>query len=227
MTVKHFYDLEQGSDEWLEVRRGILTASELKNIITPSTMKAASNDKERSYLYEIVAQSISGFVEPHYISDDMLRGHVDEVEARVLYSKHYSDAGHCGFITNDKWGFTLGYSPDGLVGDDGLVECKSRRQKYQIETIVKREVPIEHIIQCQTGLLISERKWLDYVSYCGGLPMFVLRVFPDQKAHDAIIEASAAFYRRAQEMIGTYHKTIDEMKLVPTERKIVSDEINF
>lgn len=218
MAIKYHYDLEQGSDDWLEVRRGILTASEMKHIVTP-TLKAASNDKERAHLYELVAQSISGYVEPHYISDDMLRGHVDEVEARSLYAKHYADAGHCGFITNDKWGFTIGYSPDGLVGDDGAVECKSRRQKYQIETIVTNAVPTEHVLQCQTGLLVSERQWLDYVSYCGGLPMFVKRVYPDPKVQEAIVEASAVFYRKAQDMIATYHKTIDELKLVPTERK--------
>jgi len=218
MGIKYFYDLEQGSEPWLECRRGILTASEMKHIITP-TLRIASNDKERSHLYEIVAQSISKFVEPHYISDDMLRGMADEVEARTLYAKHYENAGSCGFITNDKWGFTIGYSPDGVVGDDGIVECKSRRQKYQIETIVNDEVPQEHMMQIQTGLLVSERKWLDYVSYCGGLPMYVKRVYPDQTVQDAIVAAASAFYQKATKMIADYHKIVEEKKLVPTGRK--------
>src|SRR3546814_1507000 len=61
----------------------------------------------------------------------------DEIIARDEYTKHHAPVEQTGFITNDKWGFTIGYSPDGLVGDDGLIECKSRRQKYQVQTIIE------------------------------------------------------------------------------------------
>ena len=120
--IVYHHDLEQGSDEWLAARCGILTASEMKLIVSP-TLKPASNDKERAHLYELLAQRITGHVEPHYVTDDMLRGHEDEVEARILYAERYAPVESAGFITNGKWGFTLGYSPDGLVGDDGLIEC--------------------------------------------------------------------------------------------------------
>src|SRR5690606_3118925 len=107
-----------------------LTASELKHIITP-TLKVASNDKSRTHLYEILGQRITKYVEPAYVSDAMLRGMTDEFEAIAEYERAYSPIKRIGFITNDKWGFTIGYSPDGLVGDDGQVECKSRAQKHQ------------------------------------------------------------------------------------------------
>ena len=119
--IKYHTDLIQGSDEWLQARCGLLTASEMKLIVTP-TLKIANNDKERSHLYELLAQRITQYVEPHYISDDMLRGHEDEVDARILYNDNYAPVTDMGFITNSKWGFTIGYSPDGLVGDDGLIE---------------------------------------------------------------------------------------------------------
>src|SRR3546814_7698252 len=76
----------------------------MKLIVTP-TLKAANNDKTRTHLYELLAQRVTGYVEPHYISDDMLRGMDDEIIARDEYTKHHAPVEQTGFITNDKWGF--------------------------------------------------------------------------------------------------------------------------
>ena len=212
--------LIQGSEEWLQARCGLLTASEMKLILTP-TLKIASNDKERSHLFELLAQRITGYVEPRYISDDMLRGHDDEIEARNLYAKTYAPVQEVGFITNDKFGFTIGYSPDGLVGDDGLIEAKSRRQKFQIETITADEIPTEHMLQLQTGLLVSERKWIDFISYSGGLPMWTKRVEPIAEIQDAIIDAAAKFEARLCEKMAAYHDMLaSDARLIPTERRV-------
>lgn len=210
-------DLIQGSEEWHAARCGLLTASEMKLILT-STLKLVANDKERAHLYELLAQRITGYVEPHYVSDDMLRGHEDEMDACLLYAEKHAPLQNIGFITNNRWGFTLGYSPDGLVGNDGLVECKSRRQKYQVQTICEGEVPAEYMLQLQTGLLVSERKWIDFVSYSGGLPMFVTRVFPDPVMQDAILAAAGAFETRLAERLHQYRAASDGLQ--PTERKI-------
>jgi len=224
MTITIHEELIQGSEPWLQARSGLLTASEMKLIITP-TMKVASNEKERAHMYELAAQRITGYVEPHYISDDMLRGHVEEVEAKIKYAEHYAPVTDAGFITNDKWGFTLGYSPDGLVGDDGLIECKSRRQKFQMETIVKEQVPDEYMIQLQTGLLVSERFWIDYVSYCGGMPMYVCRVYSDPEMQAAIIEAATVFHSKLDDAIRKYDLVAGT--LVQTERKNYDEEIEI
>lgn len=219
MTVTYHANVIQGSDEWLAMRTGVLTASEMKLILTP-TLKAASNDKERAHLYELLAQRITRYVEPTYISDDMLRGRDDELEARHLYSQRIAPVTEVGFVTNDKWGFTLGYSPDGLVADDGLIECKSRRQKYQVQTLVTREVPAEYVLQLQTGLLVTERKWIDFITYSGGLPMMTVRVFPDAEIQDAIIAAATAFEKRLAEAHERYLETLETMPtLIPTERR--------
>ncbi|EQB06202.1 lambda exonuclease family protein [Sphingobium baderi] len=214
-------ELIQGTDEWLAQRLGILCASEIKHILTAKTLKYASNDKERTHLFELLGQRITDYVEPHYVSDDMLRGRDDEIEARLQYSKHFAPVTEVGFITNDKWGFTIGYSPDGLVGDDGLIECKSRRAKYQIQTIAENEVPDEYMLQLQTGLLVSEREWIDFISYSGGLPMFVKRVYPNIEIQDAIVAAATAFEARIEERARQYHDTLAAMPVViPTERRI-------
>jgi predicted phage-related endonuclease len=211
-------DLIQGSDEWLAARCGLLTASEIKLIMTP-TLKPASNDKERAHLFELLAQRITRYVEPHFVTDDMLRGHADEIEARKLYAEKYAPVStDVGFVTNSKWGFTLGYSPDGMVGDDGLIEIKSRRQKYQVQTLTEGAVPAEYMLQLQTGLIVTERQWVDFISYCGGLPMFVLRVFPDPKIQDAIIQTAGEFETRLAAKLWAYDMA--KAFFHPTERRV-------
>jgi predicted phage-related endonuclease len=218
-------DLVQGSDEWLEARCGLLTASEMKLIVTP-TLKVANNDKTRAHAFELAFQRITQFVEPQYVSDAMLRGQEDEIYAREEYSQHFAPVEEAGFITNDRWGFMLGYSPDGLVGDDGLIECKSRCGKYHVQTVAEDEVPDDYMIQLQTGLLVSERKWIDFISYCGGLPMFVKRVEPDPAIQEAIIAAATAFEGRVAEVVKQYRSTLAAMpKLIATERRVQQEII--
>lgn len=220
MPIKIYKDLIQGSDEWLAARCGLLTASEVKLILTP-TLKNAKNDKQRAHVFEIAAQRITGFTEPAYINDDMLRGHHDEVLARRKYEEERIEiVENVGFITSDDLGFLIGYSPDGLIGEDGLVEIKSRRQKLQIETILNNAVPEEHWLQVQTGLMVTGRKWIDYISYCAGLPMCVIRVYPDDETIAAIKEAAIAFEDSVSEMVKKYNDMLSDKaySLYPTER---------
>ena len=216
--IRYHHNIEQGTEEWLAMRCGILTASEMNLIVTP-TLKPASNDKERAHLFELLGQRITGYVEPRYVSDDMLRGQWDEIEARIKYRDHFGPVTECGFITNDDHGFVIGYSPDGLVGDDGLIECKSRRQRFQVETIVSDSVPVEYMLQLQTGLLVSGREWIDFISYCGGMPMYVKRVFPDAAIQDAIVTAARSFETRLAIRLEMYHEALARQPvLIETER---------
>ena len=225
MTVTIHENVDQGSDLWMGLRCGLLTASEMKLIITPK-LKVADNDKSRAHVWELMAQRITKYVEPSYISDDMIRGHEDEIEALIRYQQEYGKVADVGFITNDDFGFTIGYSPDGLVGDDGLIEAKSRRQRFQAEVITEQTVPEEHIIQCQTGLMVSKRKWLDYISYCGGMNMITIRVFPDPVIQDAILGAATQFEKKLAEMMDKYNGVLKSgARLLPTERKIIEEMI--
>ena len=222
--IRYHFDIEQGSEEWHALRCGILTASEMKFIVTP-TLKPVSNDKERAHLFELLGQRITQHTEPRYISDDMLRGHEDEIEARIRYAENFAPVTECGFVTNDDHGFVIGYSPDGLVDYDGLIECKSRRQKYQVETILADRVPEEYMLQIQTGLLVTGREWLDFVSYCAGLPMYVKRVFPDARYQEAIIAAATDFERRLQEAQQKYAAWLDRQPVVITTVRTIQEEI--
>lgn len=224
MIVYHD-DVIQGSEAWSAMRCGLLTASEMHLIVTAKTLKPASNDKERSHLYELLAQRTTRYVEPQYVGDAMLRGMDDEIRAVALYDKTYAPTTAVGFVTNDKWGFTIGYSPDALVGKDGLVECKSRKQALQIRTLVDyviyNKIDPEFMIQVQTGLMVTERAWCDLISYCGGLPMATVRAFPDEKIQAAILEAADGFEARlnaAQLRLKTVYAS--DARLIETERVI-------
>jgi hypothetical protein len=222
--IKYFPDLDQGSQAWLDARCGLLTASEMKLALTP-TLKAANNEKTRAHAWELAAQRISNFVEPRYISDDMLRGQEDEIHARAAYEAAYGPLGRMGFITNSLHGCTLGYSPDGLVGARGLWECKSRSQKYQVQTIAENAMPEDFWLQVQTGLLVTERDFLDFTSYCAGLPMITIRVYPDDETQAAIIDAAQRFETRIAESVEAYHYTLNrpDTRAIPTERREIEE----
>lgn len=217
--ITYHPEMIQGSEEWASIRRGLLTASEMKLILTP-TLKTADNAASRAHVYEIAAQRISGYVEPTYVGDDMLRGMEDEIEARALYSEKYAPVTECGFVTNDEFGFTIGCSPDGLISSDGGLECKGRRQKFQIQAISSGEMPDDYALQVQTCLMVTRRAWWDFVSWSGGLPMFVVRALPDLEMQAAIIKAATLFEARVNEVVATYHENVARFGYLPTERRI-------
>lgn len=264
-------ELLQGSDEWHDQRRGIVTASVVDSLITTRKLTAidyncpdcdaakgspcvgkkpphapiktlhseradvarrstsgivfetASNDISRGLTTLLVAERITGWTEQMHISEDMWRGIEDEPRARDKYSEKYAPVTEAGFMTYEDHGIKLGYSPDGLVGDDGLIEIKSRRPKKHVSTILSGHPPAENMAQCQTGLLVSGRKWLDYVSYCGGMPMWKTRVYPDRRWFDAILAAAKAFEANAAEMIRLYDESVDGFPM--TERILIQEII--
>lgn len=218
MTLTEHPTIEQGTDEWHDLRRGIVTASTVGQLITPKTIKPATNDAARALTLQLVAERITGWTDPVYVSDDMMRGNMDEPIARDLYSEHHAPVTEVGFIIRDEHGWRLGYSPDGLVGDDGLIEVKSRRPKKHLATILANDVPLENMAQIQAGLLVTGRHWCDYISYAGGLPMWTKRVLPDQRWHDAITAAATHFEQASAQMVDAYQQATNG--LPPTERTL-------
>ena len=204
-------DLTQGTEEWLEARRGIVTASVVGQLITTKTVKVAHNDHSRGITAQLVAERVTGRVEETFQSQDMWRGTVLEPHARAVYSKTFAPVEQVGFMTEDEWGFPIGYSPDGLVGDNGLIEIKSPRAKAHVATVVSDKVPDQYLAQVQAGLLVSGREWLDFISYYPGTPLFVKRVEPDQRWFDAIVEAAALFEANVAAAIAKYTENIAGM----------------
>jgi putative phage-type endonuclease len=210
MTLTIHDQLQQGSEEWHDVRRGIVTASVVGRLLTP-TLRVADNDTSRGLTETLVAERISGFTEDGPMTSDMFRGVLAEPYARDLYSTHFQQAQEVGFILREEDGWTLGYSPDGVVGVDGLLEVKAPRAKAHLRTILADEVPPQYMAQLQAGLLVTGRAWIDFCSYVSGLPLFVKRVFPDPAWFDAITAACVAFEEKAAQIVAEYRERTASM----------------
>ena len=227
MTLKIHKELEQGSEEWLQIRCGVMSASIMNDILTP-TLKISTNEKTRAAVYEISSQRLTNYVPPQFWTDSMLRGVDDEVYARDLYSENIAPVEEIGGMLREFEFGSIWYSPDGLVLDDGLIEVKSRRQGLHFKTIAEGEVPKEHILQCQAALLISGREWIDYISICRGMPLFIKRITPEAKYQDAIINACTEFESKVKELTDSYDVNLNGQSIViNTERENPETEVYF
>jgi hypothetical protein len=227
MTITYHWDIGQYSVEWDNVKCGVLSASKIEKIITPSKMKFAENDGCRDLVDNIACQRLLGKRSSEFLSYDMRRGLVEEETARDLYSKNYAPVKECGFITNNEWGFLLGASPDGVVGEDGGIEVKSRYPRLQFGVIRSAKVPDEFRFQVQTTLLITKRPWWDFISYAGGMNMLTIRVEPDKSVQDPILEAATIFEERVKVAVEEYGNRIADktLRILPTPDTIMDFEV--
>lgn len=223
----YYWDIEQGTDDWHALRRGLITASTIDCLLTASG-KPANNETSRKALYKLLGERLTGESEPSAYSDDMARGHLLEPYARDIYAaQHNAPIRQCGFIVATLGNVQLGYSPDGLVGDDGLIEIKSPRAKKHLSSLLTDTVPSEYISQVQTGLAVSGRRWCDFISYCPGLPLFVQRCRRDENLIIQLITAAQAAEEQLAGMLTLYQEVA--LKFAATEPLAPesSDEIIF
>lgn len=172
---------EQGTEEWLQARCGIPTASEFKSILAKGEGKM-----RRAYLMKLAGEIITGKPSDSYSNAHMERGHEMEPEARATYAFiHDVEVQQVGFIRNGR----AGCSPDGLIGDDGGAEIKTKLPHLMVETILRGTIPPEHVAQVQGSLWVTEREWWDFSAYWPGFPLFTVRAFRDEPYIRALAEA--------------------------------------
>lgn len=191
MTLE-IIDCEQRSDEWFAARRGMITASVVGSLVTP-TLKIANNDTSRGVITGLAAERLSDDPEPSFMNADMERGVLYEPVMRDRYAELRGvEVREVGLMVRTlPGGARLGCSPDGLVGDDGGIECKAPRAKGQVSTVLADNVPGGYMAQVQTALLVSGRDWWDYLSAAAGR-LYIKRVLPDPDWRTAITAAVIA-----------------------------------
>lgn len=171
MTVEIF-DFEQGSPEWFAARLGIPTASMFSAILAKGEGKT-----RKAYMLKLAAEIVTGEIGEAFQSKEMERGKVMEDEARNLYALvHDADLTRVGFVRNGP----VGWSPDSLIGASGSLEIKTQRADLLVDTLLKDEFPSEHRAQCQGGLWVGERDWIDICVYWAKMPLFVKRAGRDE-----------------------------------------------
>ena len=173
---------DQRTDNWSKSRLGIPSASNFNMVITASGIVSKQRDK---YLYRLVGERLSGASEDSYQNPAMLRGIELEAEARDCYSfitgNEVTETGFCMHDTID-----AGASPDGMIGEDGLLEIKCPSLGVATEYLYFNRLPSDYFQQVQGQLFITGREWCSFFSYFPGLKPLIVRVEPDLKFHDAL-----------------------------------------
>ena len=162
-----WHDVEQNGPEWDLLRVGKITSSSLAKVM--ANYGKAFGDPARKYATEIALGQITEQVaSSNYSNAHMERGHIEEQFARAEYEdRYFSAVTNGGFFERDD----IGCSPDGLVGDDGMVEIKSAIPSIHYARIAKQSYDAAHKWQLVSNLKISERDWIDFISYCADYPV--------------------------------------------------------
>lgn len=188
-----FKDIDQGSQEWLNMRLGLITCSEIKTI-------RADGAGAQTYINGLAYERITGESSAVFVGNQWTdRGNELEPVAREAYERKTGfEVDQVSFIKN----LGFGYSPDGVVGDNGLIEIKTKQPKDQIAILRSGDIPKEHLDQLDGGLLCSNREWIDFVAYCPNLPIFIKRVY----AKDRIQQIE-----KLNELIAKYNVQIEDV----------------
>jgi len=169
---------EQGSQEWLDARLGIPTASQFHRIITPKTMRLSSSAE--GYVHELLAEELLGHPIDEGESQFMTRGSDLERSAFEFYEFNRDiETERVGFIVRDDG--LVGCSPDRLVGEDGGLEIKCPSAKVHVSYMLSAAVDPQYKCQVQGALWLTGRAWWDWLSYNPELPAVRVRFTRDEE----------------------------------------------
>jgi putative phage-type endonuclease len=160
--------IEQGTPEWKAERAGKATASKIADIVAKT--KTGWGASRANYMAQLVAERLTGQPTEGYSNAAMQHGTATEPEARDAYAFAYDvDVQQVGFIPHPtiEW---AGASPDGLVGDDGLVEIKCPNTATAIDALMGAPIERKYLLQMQWQMACTERRWCDFVVYDPRLP---------------------------------------------------------
>ncbi|NOV17845.1 exonuclease [Ensifer adhaerens] len=188
-------EIVQGSAEWHALRCGKVTASRVADVIART--KTGWGASRANYAAELIAERLTGVAAEGFTNAAMQWGTDQEPNARMAYEfMHDVTVEQIAFVVHPDIS-DAGASPDGLVGDSGMVEIKCPNTATHIDTLVKQAIPAKYITQMLWQMACTGREWCDFVSYDPRLPesmqLFVKRVHRDQDAIDELEREVLAF----------------------------------
>ena len=196
-------EIIQRTEEWYSVRIGRVTASRVADIMAKT--KSGPSASRKNYMAELVCERLTGTKADSFTSSAMQWGIDNEAAARQAYeAQMFADVAQIGFVDHPSIKMA-GCSPDGLVGDDGLIEIKCPNTATHIETLISGEADKKYFAQMQMQMSCTGRAWCDFVSYDPRLPvdlmLFIKRV-PRDDAFIAEMEAEiTAFLSELDETV--------------------------
>lgn len=183
---------DQGTPEWLAERAGKVTASALSNVMMTKTAAGYQN-----YMAQLICERLTGQPVETFKSAAMEHGTETEPQARAFYELETGlDVVECGFIPHPALA-NSGASPDGLVGDVGLVEIKCPQPPKHIKNLMGGTIDKAYMLQMQWQMECTGREWCDFVSFCPSFPahlqLSITRVDADAEAQAEIKTAVTSF----------------------------------
>lgn len=174
-------EIEQGSPDWFAIRLGKVTASRVADVIAKT--KSGYSTSRANYAAQLIAERLTGKVAESYSNAAMQWGTEQEPEARLAYEfRHDAEVQQVAFVDHPTIPMT-GASPDGLIGDEGMIEIKCPITATHLDTLRFGDIPTKYETQMLWQMACTGRKWCDFVSYDPRLPenmrLFVKRLFRD------------------------------------------------
>jgi hypothetical protein len=217
---ENFLDLVQGSDEWAQIRCGKVTASRLADMCA---MKQNGEERaeRRNYRSELISEILTGQPYPRRITPEMQWGLDQEAFARAAYELERDVLVEtCGFVLHSTIE-CFGASPDGLVGEDGLIQIKCPTTPTHLGWILAGTVPEEYKLQMLGELSCTGRAWCDFVSYDPRLPkhlqLFVIR-----------FDRSAALIQKIERCVEHFQEEIaDVLAALPGKPQGIADVLDW
>jgi putative phage-type endonuclease len=197
--------LGQGSQEWFVARLGKVTASRVSDVVAKT--KTGWGASRANYAAQLVAERLTNTAAPSFINEAMRWGTEKEPEAKSVYSFVTGLAvAPVGFVGH-RFIEMAGASPDGFVGDDGLIEVKAPLTATHIETLLGAAVANKYLLQMQWQMACTGRQWCDFVSYDPRMPgemqLHVRRVARDYAMIASLELEVAAFLREVEETVSS------------------------
>lgn len=192
--------MPQGTPEWFAVRRGLPTASCFSTIMAKGKGGAESKTRQ-TYLYKLAGERITGDPMDGFTNHHMERGHEMEPQAREMYA-FLNDVipEQVGFITSG----AKGCSPDSLIGNDGMLEIKTKLPHLMLAVHESGGFPSEHRAQCQGQLWVAEREWIDLICYWPKMPPYIVRATRDEEFIKQLSDAVDQFNEELEAVVAKY-----------------------
>lgn len=194
-------EIEQGSAAWLALRLGKVTASRMKDVLSKGRGTAQSKTAE-TYMMELLCERLTGESKPFFENDAMQWGTATEPQARAMYELMSGNTvKEVAFVEHNEY---IGISPDGLIGDDGLIEIKCPTTITQVRRALTDNYSKDYYTQIQCQLWVTEREWCDFLSFDPRLDIaasyLLQRVERDDHFIDAMREKTYLFVETMNEL---------------------------
>lgn len=213
--------MKQGTPEWFAERLGKVTASRVSDVL--AKIKTGEAAARSNYRAELVAQRLTGYMEEGFTNAAMQHGNEYEKFARAQYEiKKDVMVDEIGFVSHPviEW---AGASPDGLIGDDGLIEIKCPNTATHIDYMLAGKAPSKYIPQMVWQLACTGRKWCDFVSFDPRMPeemqLFIVRF---DRNDEQIAETEA----EVRKFLTEVESTISKLRAIVRPEPTINDYIN-